>query len=53
MTNCHHPAAAFPSLFNPELVIILPLLFRAPVCRIVFSFIEDVAGYTVKKLNTR
>ena len=53
MANFHHPAAVFPSLFNPEWVIILPLLFRTAVSRIVLSFIEDVSGYTVKKLKAR
>ena len=37
----------------PESVIRLPFLFRAAVSKIVFSFIEDVAGYIKKKLKRR
>ena len=38
---------------KPESVIRLPFLFRAAVSQIVFSFIEDVAGYTGKKMDAR
>ncbi len=37
---------------KPEQFIRLPFLFRAAVSRIMFSLIEDVAGYTGKKQET-
>ena len=45
--------AVWPAKFKPESVIILPFLFRAAVSRIISCFIEDVAGYTGKKQDTR
>lgn len=34
--------------FKPESVVRLPFLFSTSVSRIVFGFIEDVAGYIGK-----
>lgn len=38
---------------NPGPVIRLPFLFRAAVSRILFCFIDDVAGYIGKNLSAR
>ena len=38
---------------KPESIIRLPFLFCAAVSQIVSFFIEDVAGYTGKKQDTR
>jgi len=38
---------------KPESIIRLPFLFRAAVSQIVSCFIEDVAGYTGNKQDTR
>ena len=39
--------------FLPEQVIRHPFITHTAVSRIVLSFIEDVSGYTVKKLKAR
>ena len=49
----HGGGALTDGCINPGPVIILPFLFLAVVSRIVFSFIEDVAVCTGKKLNAR
>lgn len=38
---------------TPGPVIRLPSLFRAAVSRILFCFIDDVAGYTGENLSAR